>query len=74
MRCKPAVSCPMPDLPLRNNCVDGIVCDLPFGVNHCTVEEVRRLYPRCVDSFKRFVAAVSLLNFAFIKLRYALVD
>ena len=35
--------------------VDAIITDVPFGAKHGTVDDVRRLLPKLLPSFHRYV-------------------
>ena len=50
-----------PALPLPSNSVDSIVCDLPFGVQHLTVEKVKDLYPKALAEMHRY-SMISVLS------------
>jgi tRNA G10 N-methylase Trm11 len=42
-------------LPVRDASVDVLVCDLPFGKQHGTVEGNKELYPRVLSEAARVV-------------------
>ncbi|XP_070578543.1 THUMP domain-containing protein 2-like isoform X2 [Ptychodera flava] len=42
-------------LPLKDACVDCVVSDIPFGLNHSTVEDVKVLYPAMQKEIGRVV-------------------
>ncbi|CAK0803607.1 unnamed protein product [Prorocentrum cordatum] len=46
-------------LPLPDGSVDAIVCDLPFGRQHGTMESVALLYPAAVAEFRRVLRSGS---------------
>jgi tRNA G10 N-methylase Trm11 len=47
------------DLPFPDCAVDAVICDVPFGNKHSTVESVRRLMSPLVSSLNRLVRVVS---------------
>jgi len=51
------VSCAALTLPAGS--VDAVVTDIPFGVKHGTIDEVRHLLPKLVPSLHRCVSSAS---------------
>jgi tRNA G10 N-methylase Trm11 len=49
------------DLPLRDASVDAILCDMPFGLKHSSVENMRALLPAIISSLNRFVRLTAII-------------
>ena len=43
------------ELPFRDNTIDVIICDTPFGINHSSREGVVDLYPSMVTEINRYI-------------------
>ena len=41
------------ELPFRDNIVDVLVCDTPFGISHGCTEEVLNMYPSMLKEINR---------------------
>ena len=52
------MACIVSDLPhiLGHRDVDRVICDVPFGVNHSCVSDVKELYPRLIRAMDRCVS------------------